>query len=81
MKAVIDLSAVKRRVAECQPGDEYTVTFVVDETTDKGLTGTASEIEHIGGGDYEDDGEEEEMPHGPAAKGKKLPKAILMIAK
>lgn len=81
MKASIDLAEVEEDLANCKPGDEYTVTFVVDEKSDKGLTGTASEIEHIGREDYEDDGREDEMFHGPSAKGKKLPKAILMIAK
>lgn len=82
MKAIIDLSEVEDQLANCKPGDEYTLTFTVDAKTDDELDGTASEIEHLGGGEAEDYSEGE-APEGPMPKGdrKKMPKAILMISK
>lgn len=78
MKASIDLTAVADQLADCKPGDEYSVTFVVDEKSDKGLIGTASEIEHIGGGEYEE--EEAPAPRGRTSGGR-VPKAILLVSK
>lgn len=69
------------QLADCKPGDEYTLTFVVDTKTGTGLTGSASEIEHIGGGDYEGEGGEPEMSHGRTAKDNRVPKAILLVSK
>jgi len=80
MKASIDLTAVADQLANCKPGDEYSLVFVVDQKTNSQLTGTASDIEHLGEEDYDEEESPEEMPHGPAGR-KKLPKAILMIAK
>jgi hypothetical protein len=89
MKAVIDLSEVEDQLVNCKPGDEYTITFTVDEKTPEELTGTASEVEHLG--DAENEGENasanEESPEEPSSRqtsggyGKKVPKAILMVAK
>lgn len=83
MKAVIDLSEVEDQLTDCKPGDTYTLTFTVDAKTDEELTGTASEVEHVGGEDeYADEEEqptEREMPKGAA--GKKMPRAIMLISK
>lgn len=81
MKANIDLSAVADQLEDCQPGDEYSLVFVVDSKSDKGLTGTASSIDHLEEEGYADEEPEDQMTHGPIAKGPKLPKAILMVAK
>lgn len=85
MKAIIDLSDIEDQLANCKPGDSYEITFTVDAKTDEELTGTATEVEHLmkeGDGYSDEDASEEpqpEMTRGPA--GKKMPKAILMIAK
>lgn len=94
MKAVIDLSEVEDQLTNCKPGDEYSIVFTVDAKTDEQLTGTASEVEHLGQdeGDAENPSEDaakdeeypdEQMPKGRMAgpAGRKIPKAILMIAK
>lgn len=78
MKANIDLTAVADQLADCKPGDTYSLEFTVNEKSDKGLTGTASEIEHIGGGEYEE--EEAPAPRGRTSGGK-VPKAILLVSK
>ncbi len=88
MNAVIDLTEVEDQLVNCKPGDTYTLTFTVDAKTPDELTGTATEVEHLGGEEesYDEDqsaGEEtpeETMPKGRMA-GKKMPKAILMISK
>lgn len=87
MKAVIDLSEVEDQLTDCKPGDTYSIVFTVDAKTEGELTGTASEVEHVGDEEnYSEDNspdEEtpEEMPHGKMVGAKKLPKAILMISK
>lgn len=80
MKASIDLSAVADQLANCKPGDEYSLTFIVDTKTDTGLTGTASEIEHIGGGDYEEEEAPAPTPRGRTSGGKSVPKAIHLVS-
>lgn len=84
MRAVIDLTDVEEQLANCKPGDTYSITFTVDAKTDEELTGTASEIEHLSGEGEEDEYDDSERPqpemtHGPG--GKRMPKAILMISK
>lgn len=86
MKASIDLSEVEDQLADCKPGDEYSVTFVVDGKTDEELTGTASEIEHLGEEEYDESKyegpEAEERPVVRATHaGKRVPKAILLVSK
>lgn len=83
MKASIDLSAVAEGLENCKPGDEYSVVFTVDTKTGSALTGTASEIEHLGDYDDSEDGHEDldVDGHRDGAKKGKLPKAILLVSK
>lgn len=82
MKLIIDATEVAEQLADCQPGDEYTLVFTVDSKTDTELTGTATEVEHLEG---EEEYAEEEMPAEESmspqpARTKRVPKAIMVVA-
>lgn len=85
MKAVIDLSEVEDHLVDCKPGDTYTLTFTVDAKTEEELTGTATEVEHLGGEEGEEYAEEEtpaeETQPARTSSGGKVPKAIVMVSK
>ena len=76
-KLIIDATAIEDQLAECEPGEEKSITLTVTSHEGDTIEAEATAIEHIiGGEDYEEESEMEEMP-----RHKSVPKAILVISK
>lgn len=87
MKLVIDATEVAEDLADCKPGESKLITITVGSNDGKTITGDATAVEYAEDEeeeepegetkDEEEDDEEEAMAH---HKGKKMPKAILIVA-
>lgn len=83
MKVVIDASEVADQLAECEVGEEKAITFTVTAKGEGTIEGEATGVEHVTGGEKYAEEEGEEIPAEttePTSK-RKVPKAILMVAK
>lgn len=86
MKLVIDATEVAEELDKCKPGDQKMITITVGSKDGDTITGDATAVEYVTGEeDYEEE-EDEEMEEEMKGKmhgkmGRKVPKAILLVAR